>query len=60
MKFLFEVIHKGKVVDRRKLLQAVLDGRALPKWIQINQAELNRFALRTRGRIRKVAYLPGC
>ncbi len=52
MKVVFDVIHKGRVVDRRKLLQAVLDGRALPAWIRIDQGELNRFALRTRGRIR--------
>ncbi len=52
MEVLFEVVHRGRVIDRRKLLQAILDGQALPAWIQINQAEFNRFALRTRGRIR--------
>lgn len=43
----FDVIHRGRVIDRRKLLEAVLAGQALPKWIRIDQAELNRFALRT-------------
>ncbi len=49
MEVVFEVVHKGRVVNRKKFLQAVVDGKALPEWIRIDQARLDRFALKTKG-----------
>lgn len=47
----FDVTYKGKVVDLLRLLQAVMDGQALPSWIKVDYAELNRFAEKTRARV---------
>jgi hypothetical protein len=47
----FQEIHRARVYDLKLLLQAVIDDRAFPSWVQVNQLALDRFADMTKGRI---------